>query len=339
MADPRFYVSTGPHPVHRIAKLVKPDSNEFLGAETLISDIESLESAGEGQVAFYFDRRHEDALSNSKASLVICGERLVGNSPTGEQILKVSSPRIAYRQICELFYPVARALASVDPSAVVHADAVLGTDCTIHAHATIGARARIGSHVVIGQGSYIGPGVEIGAHCNIGRHVSITHAVLGDGINVSQNVVIGKAGFGFFPAERGIERVNHIGRVVIGNNVEIGASCVVDRAVLGDTFIGAGTKLDNLIQIAHGVRIGCHCVIAAQTGIAGSATIGDRVMIGGQVAISNHVVVGSGAQIAGGSGVIRDVSENQSVGGFPAMPVRDWHRQTITLSRSSKRNK
>ncbi len=150
-------------------------------------------------------------------------------------------------------------------------------------------------------------------------------------MRISTNVSIGGPGYGFVPSPGGALRVSQLGRVVIGDNVEIDANCAIDRGAIGDTVIGDGTMLDNLVHIAHNVRIGRHCMIAGQIGIAGSAVIGDFVMMGGQVGIADHIVVGTGARIAAKSGVVKDVAPGESVGGYPAIPLRIWHRQTIAL--------
>jgi UDP-3-O-[3-hydroxymyristoyl] glucosamine N-acyltransferase len=160
--------------------------------------------------------------------------------------------------------------------------------------------------------------------------------MIGNRVRISTNVSIGGEGFGFVPGPKGLLRVPQLGRVLIEDDVEIGGNCAVDRGAMDDTVIGRGTAIDNLVQIAHNVRIGKYCVIAGQAGIAGSTTIGDFVMIGGQVAVKDHVTIGSHARIAGKSGVMRDVGEKISVAGVPAVPVREWHRQTLALEKIGK---
>jgi UDP-3-O-[3-hydroxymyristoyl] glucosamine N-acyltransferase len=180
----------------------------------------------------------------------------------------------------------------------------------------------------------LGEGVMLGDDCRIGANTTISHALLGARVEVATSVSIGGQGFGFVPGPKGLVRMLQLGRVIIEDDVEIGANCAIDRGATGDTVIGAGTVLDNLVQIGHNVRLGRHCVLCGQVGIAGSTIVGDGVMIGGQTAISDHVKIGSGARIAGNSGVMRDVEPGGVVGGFPAMPIRDWHRQTAGLMRS-----
>jgi UDP-3-O-[3-hydroxymyristoyl] glucosamine N-acyltransferase len=174
----------------------------------------------------------------------------------------------------------------------------------------------------------IGAGVVIGNDCRVGANSTVSHAVIGARVVIATSVSIGGEGFGFVLGPSGLVRMQQVGRVIIEDDVEIGANCAIDRGATGDTIIGAGTVIDNLVQIGHNVRLGRHCILSGQVGIAGSTLIGDGVMIGGQAAISDHLVIGAGARIAGKSGVMRDIEPGGAVGGYPAVPLRQWHRQT-----------
>ncbi len=165
----------------------------------------------------------------------------------------------------------------------------------------------------------------------------ISHALIGNRVGIETGVTIGSQGFGFVPGSNGLTRMLQLGRVLIEDDVQIGANCAIDRGATGDTVIGAGSVLDNLVHIAHNVRLGRHCVICAQVGIAGSTVVGDCVMMGGQVGVADHLSVGTGAHIAGKSGVIRNVDASAVVGGFPAVAIKDWHRQTVGLAQLSKK--
>jgi UDP-3-O-[3-hydroxymyristoyl] glucosamine N-acyltransferase len=224
-------------------------------------------------------------------------------------------------------------LGAIAPSARIGEGAVCGPG------AVIGAGVEIGDGTVIGPGTVIGRGVKIGRNCRIDALVSIAYAYIGDQVIVQSGARIGTDGFGFVPGPAGLVKVPQLGRVILQDFVEIGANCAIDRGALADTVIGEGTKLDNAVHVAHNVRIGRHCVIAAQAGISGSSVIGDFVMTGGQVGVADHVVIGDKAQIAARGGVTRTLAGGQVYGGFPAKPIREWRRETATLSRMTKKRR
>jgi UDP-3-O-[3-hydroxymyristoyl] glucosamine N-acyltransferase len=189
----------------------------------------------------------------------------------------------------------------------------------------------IGSGSTISANSVIGAGCKIGRDCIIAPNVSVTYALLGNRVYLHPGVRIGQDGFGFVPGPAGLEKVPQLGRVIIQDNVEIGANTTIDRGSLSDTVIGEGTKIDNLVQVAHNVKIGRHCVIAAHTGISGSVTIGDMAMIGGRVGLADHINIGSRVQIAAASGVMNDIPDGERWGGLPARPLKQWFRDIATL--------
>jgi UDP-3-O-[3-hydroxymyristoyl] glucosamine N-acyltransferase len=235
-----------------------------------------------------------------------------------------------------MFYPPTVPVAGIQLAGPVHASAVVGAGTQICAGAVVGARAKIGARCTIGYNAVIGPGTVIGDDCIVGANCVISHAIIGDRVTFASNVSIGSAGFSFVPSGKGLLRVPQLGRVLIEDDVEFGANCAVDRGAIGDTVIGKGSVFDNLVHIAHNVRIGHHCLIAGQVGIAGSSVIGPYVMMGGQVGVSDHLTIGAGARLAAKAGVTRDVAPGETVGGYPAIPVRDWHRQTVALRKLTK---
>jgi UDP-3-O-[3-hydroxymyristoyl] glucosamine N-acyltransferase len=197
----------------------------------------------------------------------------------------------------------------------------------------IGPRAEIGAATLIGAGTVIGPNVHIGRDCAVGPGVSIIHSLLGDRVIVHPGCRIGQDGFGYLAGAAGHRKIPQIGRVIIQDDVEIGANTTIDRGAMSDTVIGEGTKIDNLVQIAHNVQIGRHCVLASQTGISGSAVIGDNVMTGGQVGIADHVTIGAGAALGAKAGVMHDAPAGARWVGAPAKPVKQFFREVAELER------
>jgi len=333
LPDLRFFRRSGPFALGELAARVGGELSSQAPAAFMIDDIAALDAAETGELSVFSDSAHSEAFGRTHASVVLTNRKLSAHEHNGSWLLLVNDPRLAFAQIGYLFYPQNTLEAGSHRSAQVDPSAQIGIDSQIDCGAVIGQDAVIGARSYIGCNTVIGSGVVIGDDCVIGANCSISHALIGSHIRMATNVSIGNAGFGFVPGPAGLLRMSQLGRVVIEDNVEIGANTAVDRGTMGDTVIGAGTAIDNLVQIGHNVRIGKNCVLAGQAGVAGSTTIGDCVMVGGQVAISDHLAIGSFARIAGKSGVMRDVAAKESVAGYPALPVRQWHRQTLSLMR------
>jgi UDP-3-O-[3-hydroxymyristoyl] glucosamine N-acyltransferase len=336
MPDLRFFHRAGPFPLRDIAALV---GAEPLGPEAgavPIHDIGPLDSAGPHDISVFTDVRYRDALKPTRARAIIISRNLARHAADTSRLIYVKDPRLAYAQVGQLFYPLPPLEPGIDKRAIVHDSATIGAGTQIDANAVIGRGAEIGARCHIGCNVVIGDHVRIGDECRIGANTSVSHAMIGQRVGIETGVTIGSQGFGFVPSATGLTRMLQLGRVVIEDDVQIGANCAIDRGATGDTLIGAGTVIDNLVQIAHNVRIGQNCVICAQVGIAGSTVVGDGVMIGGQVGIVDHVKVGSGARIAAMSGVMRNIGASAVVGGIPALPIKAWHRQTIGLARLFK---
>jgi UDP-3-O-[3-hydroxymyristoyl] glucosamine N-acyltransferase len=337
MTDDRFFRRSGPFTVGELARHVGADVPTDASAEILVHGIAALDKAGSGEVSVYSEAQHRDAFQHSHASVVVTSGSLGKHALNGTCLLLSGNPKLAFAQIGHLFYPREALTSGVHPAALIDPSAEIGEGSRIEAGAVIGADVRIGEHCHIDCNVVIEDGVVIGDACRIGANTSVANALIGNRVHIATNVSVGGEGFGFVPGPKGLLRTPQLGRVVIEDDVEIGGNCAVDRGTMDDTVIGRGTAIDNLVQIAHNVRIGKYCVIAGQAGLAGSVTVGDFVMIGGQVAIKDHVTVGSYARIAGRAGVMRDVGEKEAVAGTPAVPIRQWHRQTLALEKSTRR--
>jgi UDP-3-O-[3-hydroxymyristoyl] glucosamine N-acyltransferase len=250
-------------------------------------------------------------------------------------VWRVADPRLALARLSTRLDPRPPvAPPGVHPTAVVDPSAVLGHTVAIGAGAVVAAGARLGDGVAIGPGAVVGAGAVVGPGSVLGERVVVGDDVrLGARCRVQAGTVLGSDGFGYAVGPRGAERIRHLGTVVLGDDVEIDANACVDRGTLGATAIGDRTKVDNLVQIAHNVRIGCDVLIAGQTGIAGSTTIGDRVIVGGAAGIGDHLHVGDDARIAGGAGVTKDVPPSETWGGYPAQPIKRWARERYLIGR------
>jgi UDP-3-O-[3-hydroxymyristoyl] glucosamine N-acyltransferase len=225
------------------------------------------------------------------------------------------------------------------PGAFVHPGVRIESGASVDPGAVIGPRAEIGAGTVISAGAVIGGDVRIGRDCTIGANVTIAHALIGDRVIIHPGCAIGQDGFGFIMGAKGHQKVPQIGRVIIQDDVEIGANTTIDRGANRDTVVGEGTKIDNQVQIAHNVEIGRHCIIVAQVGISGSVKLGDFVAIGGQSGVNGHVKIGDGAQIAAVSTVHDDVPAGARWGGTPARPVKEWFREMVALRKLALRDK
>jgi len=333
MPDKRFFPFSGPLRLTDIASHVAADLSDMRTSEMVIHGVGSLDTAKNGELSLFSEARYRSAFAKTHASVVVTSRELSELEPFDGPLLVVALPRVAYARICDLFYPPDSLHQRTHSTAQIDATAVLGEGCQIDAGAVVGLEARIGARCHLSSNVVIGAGVVLGDDCEIGANSVISHALIGSRVRIASNVSIGGSGFGFTPGPRGPVRMPHLGRVIVEDNVEIGGNCAIDRGADGDTVLGAGSVLDNLIQIAHNVRLGRNCIIAGQAGIAGSTVLGDCVMVGGQAAINDHLTIGMGARVAGKSGVMRDVAPGETVAGYPAVPVRQWHRQTIGLMR------
>lgn len=333
MGDARFFAHSGPH---CLAAVVAAAGGNAPESTRMFSGVAPLRAAGPNDVSFLDNRRYVLALDETAAGAVIVTADLRDRVPVGAVAIVTDAVSEGWARVAGLFHPRApvhpgiHRTATVEDGAFVDPTAEIGAYTSIEAGAEIGANCRIGSHVSVGAG------VTIGRDARIGAHVSISHAHLGARVTLFPGVRIGQEGFGFATTKAGFLTIPQLGRVMIGDDVEIGANSAVDRGSTGDTEIGAGTRLDNLVQVGHNVRIGRCCVIVAQAGIAGSTVLEDFVQVGGQAAITGHLRIGAGAKIAGQSGVIGDVAPGAILMGTPAQPRKAFYRQVATLKRLTR---
>ncbi len=337
MADPRFFSVAGPFTLKTLAEISRAQIGGGADPDSLFSDVATLASAGPGDVAFLDNQRYLDAFTTTKAGACLVHPDLAPKAPRGMALLVTPEPYHGYARVADAFYPAPPPKAAVAPSAVIDDTAALGEDCRVDAGAVIGAGARIGRRCHIGANAVIGDAVVLGDDCVVGSCASLAFCVVGARVVIHAGVRVGEDGFGFAVGKQEHLKVPQLGRVRIEDDVEIGANTTIDRGAGPDTVIGAGTKIDNLVQIAHNVQLGRSCMVVAQVGISGSATVGDGVMMGGQAGLTGHLRIGSGARIAAQSGVMRDVESGAAVGGSPAAPVREWLRGVAAVARLARK--
>lgn len=297
-----------------------------------ITGVAGIERAGPGEVTFLANPRYLPALQRTGASAVIADDRAPG-APCA--ILRTPTPYVAFAEALALLGPDDRPAPGVHPSACVGRDVELGPDVSIGAFTTIGDGTRIGSRTVVHPHVAIGHGVVIGDDSVVHAHVSIRErVVIGHRVVLQNGAVIGSDGFGFATRPDGVhQKVPQLGDVVIEDDVEIGANSTVDRPPVGETRIGAGTKIDNLVQVAHGVTIGRRVLLAAQVGIAGSTLVGDDVILAGQVGVSGHITIGAGTRATAQTGIPNSVDPGAFVSGYPAIDNRDWLKASAVFKR------
>ncbi|MEZ5839615.1 MAG: UDP-3-O-(3-hydroxymyristoyl)glucosamine N-acyltransferase [Hyphomicrobiales bacterium] len=336
MSDPVFFRPAAPVSVAEIIELT--GARLVAGDETAtIAGVAPLEHASDGDLAFLDNPKYAPALATTGASVIILGRRYADKAPAGKTVLEAADPYRSFARVSARLFPAAVRLegafggeAGVAAGAHVHESARIEDGATIEPGAVVGAGAEVGRGTVICSGAGVGAGVRVGRDGYVGPGATLIHALLGNRVIIHPGVRVGQDGFGFAMGPQGHLKVPQVGRVIIQDDVEIGANTTIDRGANRDTIIGEGTKIDNLVQIGHNVVMGRHCVIVSQTGISGSTTLEDFVVLGGQVGCIGHVRVGMGAQIAASSNIASDVPPGARWGGSPAKPVREWFRE-ITL--------
>lgn len=337
MADPRFFDNRGPLRLGELcakADLAPPDGSE----DTLVYDVAGLSEAGSQHLSFFDGPRARQDFQNTKAGWCLV-KAAPSIQPLPPSTVLIAAPSLlrAFARIASGFYPDHEQSVvhenTVDPSARLGEGVQLGHDVVVS------AGVDIGEHTQVGSGSVIGRGVTIGRNCLIGPRVSIQCAHIGDEVVIQAGAVIGGSGFGFASLTDGHLKIPQLGRVIVQDRVEIGANSAIDRGALGDTLIGEGSKIDNLVQIGHNTRVGRHCIMAGQVGISGSVTLGDFVLLGGKVGVADHVTIGDRVRVAALSGVGTDLEEGKDYGGIPARPLMQWKREGAILAKLARSRK
>lgn len=345
MDEPVFFRGPEPVAVERLAAWV--DARIVRGdPQALISGIAPLDRAGPGDLVFIDNTKYLDQLAATRATACLCAPKFVDRIPGHVIPLEAAKPYHAFALVSGRLFPEALSPVGVyggddgiSEHAVVHPSARLEDPVCVEPGAVIGAGAEIGRSSVIAANAVIGTNVRIGRNCSIGPNSSVQHALIGDRVIIHSGAQIGQDGFGFAMGPEGHLKVPQIGRVVIQDDVDIGANTTIDRGANRDTVIGEGTKIDNQVQIAHNVVIGRHCILVAMAGVSGSTVLEDYAVLAGKVGLSGHLRIGAGAQIAGGSNVADDVPPGERWVGTPAKPIRDWMRELMALRELGKRGK
>lgn len=342
MTDPQFFTAAGPFSLGKVLAHLGLDLGvcaEQPDPNVLISDVAPLSEAAPQHLSFFHNPAYANALRKTRAGAVLVSAEAMSLVPPKTVGIVVTDPYRSYGQIAALFHPTpVKTETVIDPSARVAGDVKLGEGVVIGAFVTIDAGARIGAGTVIEAQVSVGPGVVLGRDCHVGTGVSLSHALIGDRVNLKPGARIGQSGFGWALNHSSVDngrhqRIPQLGRVLIGDDVEIGANATVDRGSGPDTTIGAGTVLDNHCLIAHNVQIGRRCVMAGFSGVAGSGILEDDVIVGARVSVLGHLRVGAKTIVMAGSQVTKSFSAGLRLSGVPAQEHRQYLREQATLRR------
>ena len=331
MTDSQFYKDF--EPIHLKKLLVSIDSNVKISGDEdcLVKGIASINHPQNNMLVMAFGKKNICRVQNITDGILIVDEDCAPHVNEGLTYVVSDNPRALMALAAAVLYKDALHLDALEEKPLLGAGAVLHKSVSTGTNVSIGAGTSIGAHTRIGSG------VHIGANCRIGDNVTIEKSIIGNSVTIKSGARIGLAGFGFeFYKDRFIE-IPHLGRVLIKDHVAIGSNTCIDRGVLEDTVIETASRIDNLVQIAHNVKLGAGCVLVSQVGIAGSTTIGGGTVLAGQAGVKDHLEIGKNVKIAAQSGVVKNIEDGQTVGGSPAVPIGNWHKQILFLSKQIKK--
>ena len=319
MSEVNFFVPKGPFYLNELSDELSTQKSKLK-----ISNIKTLDKATKKDITFFNSPDYKFYAEKTKAAACVTTKNLAQYLPKECIKILVKNVLFSTAKISKKFYPEAH-LDYLDKS-LVDSNKVSSkfNSVTFGKNSFIGKKVKIGSKTSIGVNTIIEHDVQIGKNCLIGSNITIRNSIIGNDVVIQDGCKIGVKGFGFIPLKDENFRFPHIGRVILKDNVELGANCTIDRGSIGDTIIGENTFLDNQVHMAHNVNIGKNCMIAGQVGFAGSSTIGDNVSIGGQAGVSGHLKIGNNVRIGGGSGVVKDIPDNTTVMGYPAVPLKEF---------------
>lgn len=340
--DNNFYKNLGPFDLKLIvekigAKIIKPKN---LDNEPSIENISTLDKAVSGDLSFVANSKYENLLETTKASACIVSSSIAEKCSFDNIWLIVhEDPYYAYGLALDLFYkPKVTRENKIEDSAFVHSNSKIGNNVYIGHNSVIEEGAEIGENTFVSSNCYVGPGVKIGKDTRIESNVSISYSIIGDRVAILPGARIGQDGFGFSSYKGIHKKIFHIGRVIIEDDVEIGANTTIDRGALKDTIISKNVRLDNLVQIAHNVEVGMGSILVSQVGVAGSTKLGKYCAAGGQAGFAGHLDIADGSRIAGQAGVQRSIKDPRTTHfGSPSQPIRDWQRQNIAIKKLLKK--
>lgn len=338
MVSERFFKKTKAFTLQEIASIAEVTLPEGVDPSIKMENVAPLEKAEQRDVSWAFIPSVREALKNTKAGAVIVPKKFLSYVPQNTLALISEDPHRSYGLLASAFYPYT-VKSNISDKAYIDSTASIQEGTQVDAGAFIGKNVVIGKKCHIQANAVIQEGVIIGDNCIIGANSVVSHCEMGNSVYVYPGAMIGQDGFGFAMSKKGPVKVPQLGRVIIGDDVEIGANTTIDRGAIEDTVIGSGTRIDNLVQVGHNVKLGRCCILVSQVGIAGSCEFGDFVTAGGQAGFAGHLKIGTGSMIGAKSGVMNEIAPASVVMGLPAQPRIEWMRQQVMIRNMSSHKK